>query len=357
MNNQLVNAGNGKKRMETGYHFKNGASSKSQMSRGNIFFLFLFLLSIVTCTVHAQRLPSFDCKKDKLDGSILRFAPDPASLTVGQPCEVSVYNRSGKKVSENDFELTSNNTDVRSDGLSFQVNYHADTWTYLDGRLLEIDGNITIVHKTCNLTHDFPFKIRQAFIFDNVISCQGEKREFVVAKYKNNLSKNLYVVKDISQNQIYLVEAPLTIDGSGVRGADGENGANGSKGKNGGGIILGGTGTKDGGDGGNGGDGRDGGNGGNGGEITVRVPQNIKNQITVNVDAGQGGKGGLGGQGGFGGKPQTGGREGRAGRDGRNGQHGTHGVKGEFTILEDNAVKKYFENLNHPFFSIENIEE
>ena len=48
MNTKIVSAGNGKRRMETGDHFKNGASSKSLMSRGNVIhsiiaLLFLFL--------------------------------------------------------------------------------------------------------------------------------------------------------------------------------------------------------------------------------------------------------------------------------------------------------------------------
>ena len=349
--------------MEADTISKHGASPKSQMSRGNIltrrFLPFLFVPLIGMCTVNSVHSQTFDCKRDKLDGSALRFTPDPASLTIGQPCEVSVYNRSGKKVSGNAFELTSNNTDVRSNGLSFYVDYQAtgNPWTYLDGKLLEIDGNITIAHKSCNLTYDFPFKIRQAFVFENVISCQGEKREFAVAKYKNALNRNLYVVMDISQNQIHLVEAPLIIDGSGVKGADGEDGADGDKGKNGVGILLGGTGTKDGGNGTDGRDGGDGKNGGNGGNITVRASQNTKNQVTVNVDAGQGGNAGQGGRGGQGGKPGSGGREGRSGRDGRNGQYGQHGVKGQFQIIEDNDVKKYFENVRHPFFNIENVEE
>ena len=340
--------------MDAGDHFKNGASPKSHKSRENflkrLFIFFTLVGAFTVVCVHAQ---TFDCKKDKLDGSTIRFLPDPSSLTVGQTCDVTIYNRSGKKVSGNSFSLSSDNTNVRSNGLSFHVDNLAkgDPWMYLDGRLLEIDGNITIAHNSCDHSYVFPFKIRQAFLFDNVVSCQGEKREFAVAKYKNTINKNLYVVVDMNHNQLYLLESPLSIDASGVQGVDGAKGADGKKGESTNILVKRATG----GDGGDGENGGDGGNGGNGGDIIVHIPQDISKQVSINVDAGRGGEAGLGGKGGTGGRGTT--KDGRTGRDGRNGQYGQHGVKGQYTVLEDDNIKKYFENVRHPFFNIENVEQ
>jgi hypothetical protein len=191
-------------------------------------------------------------------------------------------------------------------------------------------------------------------VFDNTLNCQGEKRELAVARYKNTINKNLYVVIDINQNQVYLLEAPLTIDGSGVKGADGLNGSDGQGGRSG--LVIGGIGSHDGQNGTDGGDAGDGENGGNGGEIIVHVPQNILNQVAVNIEGGRGGQGGQGGKGGQGGRAVSNGRAGRDGRDGRNGQYGQNGVRGNSTVLEDNDIRKYFENIRHPYFKIENIE-
>ena len=314
--------------------------------------LLLFFILAGMCTDNSMYAQIFDCKKDKLDRDAMRFSVDPLNLTFDQHCDITVYSSKGKKVSEKDFTLSSNNTNVKSNNLSFHVenNVKEDPWLYLDGKLIEIDGTITIAHKKCNLAYDFPFKAKQPYIFDNVLKCQGEKREFAVARYKNALNKDLYVIIDINRNQLFLVESPIKIDGSGIKGADGVNGKNGEKGRT---PIFG---SSDGGNGGDGGDGTDGKNGGNGGEIKVHVPQDIVNQVSINVDGGRGGTGGTGGQGGPGGKPGKGGREGRAGRDGRNGQHGQHGVKGSFEVIVDNDIRKYFENTRHPQFNIENLE-
>ena len=46
MNTKIVYADSGKKRMETGNHFKNGASSKSLMSRGNLLRKACFALLV-----------------------------------------------------------------------------------------------------------------------------------------------------------------------------------------------------------------------------------------------------------------------------------------------------------------------
>ena len=347
--------------MENGDHFKNGASLKSQMSRGNlvtgkiVFLVFFILFGI--CTVESVQAQTFDCRRDKLDNTAIRFSPDPSSLTIGQRCDISIFNRNGRQVLSRDFNISSANTNVQSDGLSFFIKNDAqlDPWLYLDGsKLLEINGNITIAHNTCNHAYEFPYSIKQAFLFDNALNCQGEKRELAVARYKNTLNKNLYVVIDINQNQVHLLESPLLIDGSGVKGADGLNGSNGENGRSG--LVIGGIGSRDGQNGTDGGDGGDGGNGGNGGEITVHVPQNISNQVSVNVDGGRAGQGGQGGKGGQGGRAATNGRSGRDGRDGRNGQYGQNGVKGNFTIVEDNEILKYFENTRHAYFKVEDIE-
>jgi hypothetical protein len=347
--------------MEADTISKNGSNPKSHTSRRNILMqripLLLFFILVGMCTNHSVYAQFFDCKKDKLDRDAIRFSIEPSSLTFDQQCGITVFSSKGKKVSEKDFSLTSNNTSVKINNLSFFVENNAtgDPWSYLDGKLIEIDGTITIAHKKCNFAYDFLFNVKQKYMFDNVLNCQGEVREFAIVNYSNTLNKNLFVVIDINSKQLYLIESPITIDGSGIKGADGINGKNGEKGKNGVGILLGGTGTPDGGNGGDGGDGTDAGNGGNGGQIIVHLPQDLVNQVSINVDAGRGGRGGESGKGGPGGKPGKGGREGRAGRDGRNGQHGQHGAKGSFEVIKDDDIRKYFENIRHPQFNIENI--
>jgi len=304
-------------------------------------------------SVHAQT--RFNCRQDNLSSSTVRISPDPSSLTIGQRCEITVFNARGRAVSGNDFKISSENTFVTSGNLYFYVEDfdRGDPWTYLDGKPMEMEGTITISHISCDHSYSFPFQIRQPYIFDKVINCQGETRNFAVAGYKNTLNKNLYVVIDINRNQLFLLEAPLTIDGSGIKGADGENGSDGARGRSGNNLTT--FGTPDGAAGGDGGDGTDGGNGGNGGNITVHVPQDIANQVSINVDGGRGGQGGLGGKGGLGGRAARGGRDGRAGRDGRNGQHGQHGVRGNYEVIVDNDIRKYFENIRHPNFNIENL--
>ena len=326
---------------------------KKYLIRILLFIAFIFIA--IDC-VYAQR--TFNCRLDKLDETSVRVSPDPSNITIGQRFDVSVFDARGRAVAGRDFAITSDNRFVGTGDLYFFIGDfdRGDPWTYLDGRPLEMEGNITISHKTCDHTHSFPFQIKQPYSFDNNLNSQGQNREFAVAKYKNTLDKNLYVVMDINQNQLYLLEAPLTIDGSGIRGADGANGSDGQRGRNGGGILLGGSGNQNGTDGTDGGNGEDGENGGNGGNITVHAPQNIINQVSVNVDGGRGGQGGSGGQGGRGGSAQRGGRDGRPGRDGRNGQHGQHGVRGSFSVVEDNNIHRHFENVRHPHFRIEDIE-
>ena len=347
--------------MEPETILKNGASPKSLMSKRN-FFTRRFLCPLVftllfLCTVDGLFAQRFDCKRDKLDETAIRFSPDPSSLTLGQPCEISIYNRAGKKVSGSDFSITSNNINVMSRDLTFHIDQKVkgDPWLHLNGELIEEDVKITVAHKTCIHTYDYSFHIKQNYLFDNVLNCQGEIKEFAVAKYNNGLNKNLFVVADVKQKSIYLLEGPLTIDGSGVNGKDGAPGTPGANGKSNAvlGAIL--SSTMDGGDGGDGANGGDGGNGGNGGDITVYAPKNIMQQISVNVNAGRGGLGGPGGKGGQGAQGSGRGRNGRNGRDGQYGQNGFNGERGRFSIQENNEIKQYFENINHPYFKIDNI--
>ena len=317
--------------------------------------------------------PSFNCKKDRLDSSTVQFSIDPLHLIFGQRCEISVFNHNGKKVSDKDFRISSSNSNVQSSGLFFWVSNNAKTnpFEYLDGRLVEISGNITIVSNNCNQRYDFPFRLKQSFVFDKSISCKGEKKEFAVARYKNTLGKDLFVVIDINKNQLYLLEAPISIDASGVRGRDGNSGNTGKKG-------VDGTQDRDshhGGRGGDGGDGYPGDDGGDGGEIIVYLPKNIQG-ISVNVAGGTGGNGGAGGKGGSGGKGysikiDTGkkgvlggtiyeekqlGKDGPDGNDGRRGQDGGRGRDGDFRKIQVDDIKKYFEYVGNPYFNIENID-
>ena len=344
---KMLQFNNYKRAMEPETIKKNGTVLKSLM-----FLIIFALISIGSVSAQTR----FNCKSDNLNGSTVRISPAPSSLTIGQRCEITVFNARGRAVSNSDFNISSENTFVTSGNLYFSVeNFErSDSWTYLDGKPLEIEGKITISHKSCDHSYSFPFQIRQPYIFENVLNCQGETREFAVAKYKNTLNKNLYVVVDINRNQLFLLEAPLIIDGSGIRGADGKNGKNGERGRSGNNAPI--FGVLDGANGGDGGDGTDGGNGGNGGNITVHVPQNIANQVSINIEGGRGGTGGMGGAGGAGGRAARGGRDGRAGRDGRNGQNGQHGVRGNFEVIVDNDIRKHFENIRHPYFNIGNID-
>jgi len=252
---------------------------------------------------------------------------------------------------------------------------------YLDGSLIEEDGDITIGINNCHQTYTFPFKIRQSYVFDRNIDCQGDRREFAIAPYKNLTNRNLYVVFDISRNQLHLLEAPISIDASGVRGTPGIAGRAGTAGNTGAKGTErspnGGNGT----DGSKGSDGGNGGNGGDGGEIIIYMSKNTPNVVSVNVQGGAGGSGGAagaGGKGGAGGTPyqvQTGtkkvlgrtvpvmedrGNKGNAGRDGtagRPGSDGKPGQNGSFTFSVIDNLNKYFENIQHPHFKIENIVE
>ena len=75
MNNQVVFAGNGNHRMETGDHFKNGASSKSQMSRTN------FLTNIINKKILLA-----------LFAAVLTAGYTQAQLTVGARAGVNYTN-------------------------------------------------------------------------------------------------------------------------------------------------------------------------------------------------------------------------------------------------------------------------
>ena len=356
---------------------------KIQKSRGNFLIVSISFFLFFTTTVFSQ---NFNCKKDMLDNSTVRVSPDPLRLTLGQNCEISIFNRNGNKVSNKGFSVTSNNRNVRSNGLSFYVdnNTKGDPWLYMDGKLIEVSGNITIAHNDCYETYTFPFQIRQSYVFDKTISYKGEKREFAIAPYKNSMNKNLYVVLDISRNQLYLLEAPIYIDASGLNGAQGRAGISGSAGKKGpdGSQDRYRHDGSDGSDGGDGRDGGDGGNGGDGGEIIVYM-QKGQSSVIINVDGGAGGRGGAagpGGKGGTGGKGYAvkidtgkkgvlGGtiyREEKLGKDGRDGRDGAAGLpgrdgqpgrKGYYEIRTDNNIKKYFEDIRHLHFDIEMIDE
>jgi len=351
---------------------KNGRSLKSHTSKGNFLtlriLLFLFFTVIGVCTVNNVKAQKFDCKKDKLDYSTVRISPDPSNLTFGERCDISIFNSKGKKVSEKNFKLTSKNRNMRSSGLSFVIDNKTtgDPWQYLDGKLVEEEGTITIEHNDCNVTYDFTFQIQQAYEFANSIACNGERREFAVARYKNALGKDLFVVMDVTRNKLYLLESPVSIDASGLKGRTGVAGSAGKSGS---------AGTKsspDGAAGGSGGDGGDGGDGNPGGDITVYLPKSIQG-ISVNIAGGDGGDGGAGGAGGKGGSGfevktdkkgflgmpiyEKVGKDGTAGNDGRPGRDGKRGKDGSLTKVQDDNIKKYFENINQVNFNIDDIEE
>jgi len=349
------------------------------------FTQYLLLFALIGNNVNAQLFtPSFDCKKDKLHGGVIQFSSDPSNLILGQRCAISISNSKGKEVSGKDFKITSDNRKVSISGLFFTVDNSTkeEPWLYLDGRLIEVDGNITITHTKCAHTYSFPFQIRQSYVFDKgAISCKGEKREFAISKYKNLINKDLYVILDISRNQLYLVEAPIVIDASGVAGTPGRNGISGSSGKKGTDGTEKNQNGSDGSDGSNGGDGGDGGDGGNGGEIIVYISKNVPNVVSVNVNGGAAGPGGAAGRGGKGGKGGEGykiktgeqkvlgiktpvytklgndGKDGRDGVSGKPGKDGRPGQRGSVTISADDDIKKYFENVRHSYFKIEEIDE
>ena len=372
---------------------KNGQSLKSHMSRRNFFtrgiLPLIFFIIIVFWSAensYAQLFSTkFDCKSDKLHAGVIQFSSDPSSLILGQSCQISIFKSNGKKIENiKDFTITSDNRNVRSSGLNFSVDNSAkgEPWLFVDGRLIEEEGNITISINNCNQSYTFPFQIRQSYVFDKDISCKGDRREFAIAPYKNSMNKNLYVVLDISRNQLYLMGAPISIDASGVSGRDGAAGARGRSGTEGTKGTEknpnGGNGT----DGSNGSNGGDGGDGSNGGEITVYMAKNTPNVVRVNVEGGRGGFGGAGGRGGTGGRggdphkvpdgteknlfgktvtkyKDVGnkGNDGKDGVDGTQGRDGQHGQSGNFTFSVVDDLNKYFENIQHSHFKIENIVE
>jgi len=336
-----------------------------------IIYFFALIGACSIGNINAQSaFVQYKCDRDRLDHSTVRIIPDPMTLTVGQNCKIEVFNNNGKSVPEKNFNVSSNNRNVKSSGLTFYVENAAkgNPFEYLDGKLVEIEGTITITAKECTHRYDFPFQVRQNYVFDNSITCRGESREFAVARYKNVLNKELYIVRDITKNQIYLMEAPITIDASGIRGKDGASGERGKSGANGTASSYHGS------PGGDGGRGGDGGPGGDGGNIKVYVPHN---SISVNAyvaggAGGSGGKGGEGGKGGYGYKEKIGtkknslgitvpvykeyGKDGRDGNNGRPGYDGRPGRDGNFNRIVVNDIKNYFEGVFQKGFSIENID-
>ena len=367
--------------MEADTISKNDQNDVNHMSKRNFLkrkflqLLFFALLGVwIVNDVNAQK---FNCGKDDLNAGTIRITPDPLSLVVNERCEIFIYNRERKEIKKknDDFRISSDNKNVRINGLSFHVDAKAqgNVFELIEtGKLVEVEGNITIVHNSCNHRYEFPFRVVQTPSFENSITCKGEKRQFAIAKYKNMMGKKLFVVIDINTNQLYLFESPISIDASGVKGRDG---ANGSKGQSG----AGGTEkSPNGGRGGDGGNGEDGGAGSAGGDITVYFSKNTNIvPVSANVTGGEGGKGGKGGSGGSGGSGysywrETGeikkngkpkkelvkvGQNGTPGNAGQNGRDGQHGQNGTFNKIQEDDIKKYFENIKIPHFNIENIEE
>ena len=336
----------------------------------------VMLLSFATKNVNAQFKNHFNCDKDKLDEEHIRISPDPMELEIGQSCVITVFDRKGDKITDNDF-IISGGKNVKSNGSSFRIVIDKNDykpWDYLkEDNYISIEGIIKLSHKKCINTYEFPFRVIQKYIFDRGdIVCKGEKKEFAVARYNNELGKDLYVVLDITKNQLYLFESSLHINASGKKGANGIPGKDGKKGV---------AGTADSHHGGNGSDGSDGGNGvngGNGGEITIYLSPSM--DISVDVSGGEGGSGGKGGNGGAGGigySKQTGtkevktilgktktepvitkfGKDGNPGRDGREGMDGRSGQEGTFKKIPVDNIKKYFEKVNQANFNIDNIDE
>ena len=365
-----------------------GIRLKSHSNSGNFLkkgiLPFLFFLFIVIWTFNNSHAQSFDCKKDRLHAGVVQFSPDLSTLILGQNCQISILKSNGKRVNNvKDFRITSDNRNVRISGLSFLVDNSArgEPWLYVDGMLIEEGGNITISINNCIQSYTFPFEIKQSYVFDREISCKGDNREFAIAPYKNFTNKNLYVVLDMSRNQLHLLEAPISIDASGVSGTHGIAGKAGTAG------TFGTNGTENSPNGGNGTDGRngsdggDGSDGGNGGNIIVYMSKNTPNVVSVNVEGGEGGRGGAagaGGKGGKGGSPyqvkvgtktvlgikvpvyEDRGNKGRDGIDGiagKPGKDGRQGKNGNYTFSVVDDAKKYFEKIQHSHFKIENIVE
>ena len=359
---------------------KNARSSKATQvkeifsKRTVLRFSFFALIGVWTVSnVNAQN--KFNCGKDDLNASTVRITPDPLSLVVNERCEIFIYNRKKEEIKKKneDFTISSDNRNVRINGLSFYIDAKAqgNVFELIEtGKLVEVEGNITVAHKSCNYRYVFPFRVVQTPVFENSISCKGEKKQFAIAKYKNTMGKDLFAVIDIKTNQLYLLEAPISIDASGVKGKDGTNGSAGKTGD------KGTEKSPNGGRGGDGGNGGDGGSGGNGSEITVYFSKNVHVPVSANVTGGEGGKGGKGGSGGTGGlgygySRETGelkkngkpkkewvkvGQDGASGNRGRDGQDGQRGRDGSFNKIQEDDIKKYFENVKIPYFNIENIE-
>jgi len=367
------------KLMEADTISKNARSSKATQvkeifsKRTVLRFLFFALIGVWTVSnVNAQK---FKCGKDDLNAGTIQITPDPLSLVVNERCEIFIYNSKKEEIKKKneDFTISSDNRNVRINGLSFHVDAKAqgNVFELIEtGKLVEVEGNITIAHKSCNYRYVFPFRVVQTPVFETSISCKGEKKQFAIAKYKNTMGKDLFAVIDIKTNQLYLLEAPISIDASGVKGKDGTNGSAGKTGD------KGTEKSPNGGRGGDGGNGGDGGSGGNGGEITVYFSKNVHVPVSANVTGGEGGKGGKGGSGGTGGagySRPTGekkkglfgimvdvtekvGQDGASGNRGRDGQDGQRGRDGSFNKIQEDDIKKYFENVKIPYFNIENIE-
>ena len=323
------------------------------------------------CTVDSvnAQLFGFNCKNDELNEKTVRLPAEVSSLILGQRCEVTVFNAKGRSIPGNSFTLSSSNEHVKSKASTFWVEESAigSPWMYINTGLIEIEGNITIAANRCNKEYSFPFKVKQAYTFsESNIICKGERKEFAIARYDNTLGLDLFVVMDITRNQVHLLKAPISIDASGVKGKDGTPGTPGRAGENG---TERNQDAKDGGDGGNGGDG---GTGGTGGNITVYLPPNIPG-ISINVDGGEGGEAGPAGKGGKGGtgytkkvtiigddgkqkiEDQRLGNNGRDGKDGLPGNPGSRGADGTINQVKVDNIKKYFEFVRQANFNINNI--
>jgi hypothetical protein len=370
MSKKTLCAENGYSRMEQ-KPFHKQANLKSHVNRGNFLIRRIFLLSFLSligyvCTINSVNAQAFG-RRDLLNESTVRIPPEASNLTIGQRLEVSVFNNNGRNVSRG-LRLSSDNEYVRISDMSFLVEYKADPWMHIDGSLIEINGNITVTATESNQLFTFPFRVSQAYTFDKGIICRGAKREFAVARYKNELGKELFAVMDITGNQLHLLEGPVSIDASGVRGTDGSRGAAGRNGASGTERSVNGGAGSPGSPGGNGSDGV------NGGDITVYLPHNIEG-ISVNVNGGEGGRGGSGGSGGRGGtgySRKTGettnvlgirvpryekiGRDGTNGSDGISGNDGRNGRNGTFNKVQVDDIQRYFLNVRQRNFNLDNID-
>jgi len=345
--------------------------------------VFFVICAYSVSNVYAQRRPNFNCRNDQVHSGVVQFSTDPSNLIIGQQTEVRVFDNRNRRLSDRGFSLTSNNRNVRINGMTFHVDntVRGEPWLHVDGRLVEEDGEVTIRHSDCNQAYTFPFRVRQSFVFDQMIICRGERREFAIAPYRNMANRNLYVVLDITRNQLHLLEAPITIDASGIAGIPGVPGVAGAAGTAGRAGTAGNPNGGAGGPGHPGGHGGPGGDGGAGGEIIVHLVRNTPGHIIVNVNggaAGIGGAGGAGGRGGAGGigysrRERTGeytnrgrpryrtvqvgraGASGSAGITGQPGRAGQPGSRGTYSIIVDHNIQRHFENVRHPHFRVENI--